>query len=48
MTESFLFELLSPLRLELTSLLQTREISSAAEGRDRGQKTTYDEYTESH
>jgi hypothetical protein len=38
MTESFPFALLSPLRLEPTSLLQTREISSADEGRDRGQK----------
>jgi hypothetical protein len=38
MTESFPFALLSPLRLEPTSLLQTREISSVVEGRDRGQK----------
>jgi hypothetical protein len=38
MTESFPFVLLSPLRLELTSLLQTRKISSAAEGRNGGQK----------
>jgi hypothetical protein len=38
MTESFPFALLSPLRLELTSLLQTREISSAAEGKNRGKK----------
>jgi hypothetical protein len=38
MTESFPFALLSPLKLELTSLLQTREISSAAEGGNRGQK----------
>jgi hypothetical protein len=33
MTESFPFALLSPLRLELTSLLHTREISSAGKGK---------------
>jgi hypothetical protein len=38
MTESFPFARISPLRLELTSLLQTREISSAAEGKNKGQK----------
>jgi hypothetical protein len=38
MIESFPFAPLSPLGLELTSLLQKMEISSAAEGRDRGQK----------
>jgi hypothetical protein len=38
MTESFPFALLSPLRLELTSLLQTSNISSAAEGKNGGQK----------
>jgi hypothetical protein len=37
MTESFPFTPLSPLGLELTSLLQKKEVSSAAEGRDRGQ-----------
>jgi hypothetical protein len=36
MTESFPFALLGPLRLELTSLLQTREISSTAEGKNGG------------
>jgi hypothetical protein len=36
MTESFLFALLSPLGLELTSLLQKKEISSAPNGRDGG------------
>jgi hypothetical protein len=38
MTESFPFALLCPLGLELTSLLQTREISSATEGRDEAKK----------
>jgi hypothetical protein len=38
MTESFPFALLSPMRLELTSLLQTREISSDVEGKNGGQK----------
>jgi hypothetical protein len=38
MTELFPFALLSPLRLELTSLLQTREISSATKGKNGGQK----------
>jgi hypothetical protein len=38
MIESFPFTLLSPLGLELTSLLQKKEISSAADRRDRGQK----------
>ena len=38
MTEPFPFALLSPLRLDLTSLLQSREIASAAEGENRGQK----------
>ena len=33
MTESFPFALLSPLRLDLTSLLHTREISSAGKGK---------------
>jgi hypothetical protein len=36
MTESFPFALLSPLRLELTSLLQTREISLVVEGKNGG------------
>ena len=38
MTEPFLFALLSPLRLDLTSLLQSKEIASVAEGKKRGQK----------
>jgi hypothetical protein len=38
MTESFPFTSLSPLGLELTSLLQKKEVSSAADGRDEGQK----------
>jgi hypothetical protein len=38
MTESFPFTPLSTLGLELTSLLQKKEISSAADGRDGGQK----------
>jgi hypothetical protein len=48
MTESFPFALLSPLRLELTSLLQTKEISLAAEGKTGAEEATYDEYTGSH
>jgi hypothetical protein len=36
MTEPFPFALLSPLRLDLTSLLQSKEIASAAEGKNRG------------
>jgi hypothetical protein len=39
MTKSFPFALLSPLRFELTSLLQTREISSATEGKTRGRRS---------
>jgi hypothetical protein len=38
MTESFPFALISPLRLELTSLLQIREISSPPWGETGGQK----------
>jgi hypothetical protein len=38
MTESSPFTLLSPLGLELTGLLQKKETSSAADGRDGGQK----------
>jgi hypothetical protein len=38
MTESFLFTPLSPMGLELTSLLQKKEVSLAAEGKDGGQK----------
>jgi hypothetical protein len=38
MTEPFLFILLSPLRLDLTSLLQSREITSGAEEKNGGQK----------
>jgi hypothetical protein len=44
MTEPFPFALLSPLRLELTSLLQTREISSAG----GAEEATYDEYNGSY
>jgi hypothetical protein len=36
MTESFPFTPLNPLGLELTSLLQKKEISSAADGRNGG------------
>jgi hypothetical protein len=39
MIESFPFALLSTLRFELTSLLQTREISSAAEGKMMGRRS---------
>jgi hypothetical protein len=38
MTESPPFELLSPLRSELTNLLQKKEIPSATDGRNGGQK----------
>jgi hypothetical protein len=38
MIESFPFTSLSPLGLELTSLLHKKEVSSAADGRDEGQK----------
>jgi hypothetical protein len=38
MTEPFPFALLSPLRLDLTSLLQSREIASAAKGKNGGGK----------
>jgi hypothetical protein len=38
MTEPPPFKLLSPLRLELTNLLQKKEIPSATDGRDGGQK----------
>jgi hypothetical protein len=38
MTESPPFKLLSPLGLELTNLLQKKEIPSATDGRDGGQK----------
>jgi hypothetical protein len=38
MTEPFPFALLSPLRLDLTSLLQSKEIALAAEGKNGGQK----------
>jgi hypothetical protein len=37
MTESFPFTPLSPMGLELTSLLQKKEVSLAAEGKDGGQ-----------
>jgi hypothetical protein len=38
MTELFPFALLSPLRLDLTSLLQSKQIALAAEGKNGGQK----------
>jgi hypothetical protein len=38
MTEPFPFALLSPLRLDLTSLLQSKEIASVVEGKNGGQK----------
>jgi hypothetical protein len=38
MTEPFPFALLSPLRLDLTSLLQSKEIALATEGKNEGQK----------
>ena len=38
MTESLPFALLNPLRLDLTSLLQPKEIASATEGKNGGQK----------
>jgi hypothetical protein len=38
MTESLPFALLSPLRLDLTSLLQPKEIASATEGKNGGPK----------
>jgi hypothetical protein len=39
MTESFPFALISPLRLELTSLLQAREISSPSWGETRARRS---------
>jgi hypothetical protein len=46
MTESPPFKLLSPLGLELTNLLQKKEIPSATDGRDGGTaKVTYDKHT---
>jgi hypothetical protein len=36
MTEPFPFALLSPLRLDLTSLLQSKEIASDAKGKNGG------------
>jgi hypothetical protein len=39
MTESPPFKLLSPLGLELTNLLQKKEIPSADDGRDGGKKS---------
>jgi hypothetical protein len=38
MTEFIPFALLSPLRLDLTSLLQSKETASAAKEKSRGQK----------
>jgi hypothetical protein len=38
MTEPFPFALLSPLRLDLTGLLQSRETASAGEWNNGGQK----------
>jgi hypothetical protein len=50
MTEPFPTALLSPLRLDLTSLLQSREIASAIEGKNGGgaEQPTYDEYNGSY
>jgi hypothetical protein len=48
MTEPFPFALLSPLRLDLTSHLQSKEISSAAEGKQEAKEPTYDEYNGSY
>jgi hypothetical protein len=39
MTEPFPFALLSPLRLDLTSLLQSRETASATEGKTGGRRS---------
>ena len=39
MTKSSPFKLLSPLGFELTNLLQKKEIPSAIDGRDGGQKS---------
>ena len=39
MIEPSPFALLSPLRLDLTSLLQSREIASAAEGNNEGRRS---------
>jgi hypothetical protein len=39
MTEPFPFALLSPLRLDLTSLLQSKEIALAAEGKTGGKRS---------
>jgi hypothetical protein len=39
MTEPFPFALLSPLRLDLTSLLQSKEIASAVEGKMGGKRS---------
>jgi hypothetical protein len=38
LTEPFPFALLSPLRLDLTILLQSKEIASVAEGKSGGGK----------
>jgi hypothetical protein len=38
MTETFPFALLCPLRLDLTSLLQSKEIASVVVGKNEGQK----------
>ena len=43
MTESIPFALLSPLRLDLTSLLQSKETASAAEGKAGGTEVTVDD-----
>jgi hypothetical protein len=51
MTEPFPTALLSPLRLDLTSLLQSREIASAIEGKNGGggaEQPPYDEYNGSY
>ena len=48
MTEPFPFALLSPLRLDLTSRLQSKEIASATEGKQEAKEPTYDEYNGSY
>jgi hypothetical protein len=40
MIEPFPFALLSPLRLDLTSFLQSKEIASAAEGKTGGKRSS--------
>jgi hypothetical protein len=40
MIEPFPFALLSPLRLDLTSFLQSKEIASAAKGKTGGKRSS--------